>query len=773
MSFLFPRGAIRRAFTFVAVVAGTVMAASPQPRLAVAQMSSVQSKGRDLPSKKGERFVLEDFNNKVTRMDLGFNNFSGPVGLVESKRGVADLAIVERAVQDWCCRLAFDFGSPRLDGQYAGLYLSLFGPQEALMSFDGSGRQPSQPEKVPGFYLDTKDLFRGFRPWQGRSVERLRLSVKPQAESAITLRLELKDENGQVAYARHVLSGKEWQTVAVPLPLADERLLGRPASTVNWSRLKQLVLIVESQHIAEGVTNPTRGALLIDDIQLEDVDGVYPDLDRARGRPEYASAFLEHCERMCFLYFLDFACRDPRSGGLIQDRSMFGDLLSVGGAGFQLSAYVIGANNGYISREDSAARTLAILKLLHDAPQGPDRVGCIGHRGWFYHFLGIDGRRKQNFDFEATRETNEALNTVELSSIDTALCVCGVLSARAYFDAPSNSQEIEIRRLADQIYDRVDWPFMLDKATQQFLLGWKPREARDDVNPAFGRFKLPDDGKQGMFASKLVDHQERPATIDYYTDEGLLLALLACSAPNERFRLPPSVFFSMKREGGDFVKTYPGSLFTYQFGSCWLDTRALGSDHDPAGKVRRVNYFQNTRHAIRCGMEHAGMRANGRATAERHHWGLSACEGPFDRYFAEAAPCAALASNGDCEVARAERPLDSGTRTVYGIGCSVQHFPAESVAALWECQRIGLLNPRVGFADAYHLDIAEAARCLPEGEAQPLRRSGPWRSFCGFSIDVGPMLIALDNHQHGTIPKLLASDPRIRNTLKQLFPDSP
>ena len=58
--------------------------------------------------------------------------------------------------------------------------------------------------------------------------------------------------------------------------------------------------------------------------------------------------------------------------------------------------------------------------------RGRTRFGKIGYQGFFYHFLGPDGRRKQNFDFDATAETNEALNTVELSAIDTALALAGV-----------------------------------------------------------------------------------------------------------------------------------------------------------------------------------------------------------------------------------------------------------------------------------------------------------------------------------------------------------
>jgi len=83
-------------------------------------------------------------------------------------------------------------------------------------------------------------------------------------------------------------------------------------------------------------------------------------------------------------------------------------------------------------------------------------------------FLGPDGRRKQNFDFEET-EAKEHLNTVELSTIDTGLALMGALAAQSYFTGDA-AGEAEMRRLAQQIYDRVDWRFMLEPATNRFYL---------------------------------------------------------------------------------------------------------------------------------------------------------------------------------------------------------------------------------------------------------------------------------------------------------------
>ena len=87
------------------------------------------------------------------------------------------------------------------------------------------------------------------------------------------------------------------------------------------------------------------------------------------------------------------------------------------------------------------------LKTFLDGPQGTGASGTIGYKGWFYHFLDMQtGLRYMPFNSE-------------LSSIDTALLLAGVLYARQYFDR-ANAEETEIRAMADAIFNRVDWNWM-------------------------------------------------------------------------------------------------------------------------------------------------------------------------------------------------------------------------------------------------------------------------------------------------------------------------
>src|SRR5258706_5582458 len=72
----------------------------------------------------------------------------------------------------------------------------------------------------------------------------------------------------------------------------------------------------------------------------------------------YEKAFLDTLERRTFLYFWDLG---DTTRGLTPDRAPTHSFVSVGAVGFGLTAYPIGAERGYVSRERACRRTLATL----------------------------------------------------------------------------------------------------------------------------------------------------------------------------------------------------------------------------------------------------------------------------------------------------------------------------------------------------------------------------------------------------------------------------
>ncbi|MCI0623601.1 MAG: hypothetical protein L0387_18400 [Acidobacteria bacterium] len=158
-------------------------------------------------------------------------------------------------------------------------------------------------------------------------------------------------------------------------------------------------------------------------------------------------AFLEELERASFQYFWDQA--SPRTG-LVKDRAKVNgadprDVASIAATGFGLTAICIAEKRGFVSAEKARQRVLATLQFF--------RKRMLHQRGFFYHFVNV--------------HSGERVWRSEVSSVDTAILLCGVLTCRQHFQDP------EIRQLARQIYERVDWPWML-AGGKTLSHGWKP-----------------------------------------------------------------------------------------------------------------------------------------------------------------------------------------------------------------------------------------------------------------------------------------------------------
>ena len=145
-------------------------------------------------------------------------------------------------------------------------------------------------------------------------------------------------------------------------------------------------------------------------------------------------AFLDELERASFQFFWEQS--DPESG-LVKDRCHVRStdssvVASIASTGFGLTALCIGQMRGYISPSDARNRVSKTLRFLWES--------MPNHRGFFYHYANI--------------KTGERIWDSEVSSIDTAMLVCGVLTCRQYF------ARAEITRLADAILGRIEWTWL-------------------------------------------------------------------------------------------------------------------------------------------------------------------------------------------------------------------------------------------------------------------------------------------------------------------------
>ena len=244
---------------------------------------------------------------------------------------------------------------------------------------------------------------------------------------------------------------------------------------------------------------------------------------------------LDEIQRAAFDFFWNEA--GPATGQ-VKDRALANGndtrtVSSIAATGFGLTALCIGDARGYGRSDGIKERVRTTLRYL--ANQLPNE------RGFFYHFVDMNsGARVWN---------------CELSSVDTALLLCGVLTGRQYFSDP------EIQSLATTIYERVDWPWMLNRGPT-LSMGWKPESG---------------------FLSARWEHYS----------ELMLIYLLAIGSPThpiptqswEAWSRPQITYKGIEYISGD------DPLFTHQYSHAWFDFRNRRDAY--------ADYFQNSVKATR------------------------------------------------------------------------------------------------------------------------------------------------------------------------------
>ncbi|MDY0110643.1 MAG: glucoamylase family protein [Candidatus Krumholzibacteria bacterium] len=358
------------------------------------------------------------------------------------------------------------------------------------------------------------------------------------------------------------------------------------------------------------------------------------------GRSLTTAALLDSLQRTGFAYFWEQA--NP-TNGLIRDRSQPGSPCSIAAQGFGISAICIGIDHGWVSREAGRARILLGMQTLWNGPQGDAAFGTNGYRGLFYHFLDI----------------NSGLRawSSELSTIDTALLMAGVLDARQYFDT-DDPGDSELRALADSLYLRVDWDFMRSGGGA-IRMGWQP-------GTEFAGF--------GYW-------------IGY--NEAMILYLLALGSPT--YPVPEFTWaywvtgYQWQTHYGYSFVVFP-PLFGHQYSHCWVDFRNLWDDYM---QWRGITYFENSRRATLAQREYCIANPGGWAGYGPDTWGLTASDDP-DGYLAHGAPPA---------------QNDNGTITPTAPASSIAFAPEVAIPALhnlYDTYGDVLWGP-YGFKDAFNL----------------------------------------------------------------------
>jgi hypothetical protein len=241
-------------------------------------------------------------------------------------------------------------------------------------------------------------------------------------------------------------------------------------------------------------------------------------------------AFLNDLEHANFLFFQEQA---GASSGMVRDRAnvrtpVASVLSSIAATGFGLTAMCIGQYRNFISYADARDRVIATLRFLWSK--------LSNHRGFFYHWADMN--------------TGERLWDSEVSSVDTAILLCGVLTCRMHF------RHAEITRLALQIFERVEWTW-LSEDTPLLPHGWSP--------------------EIGFL----------PYRWDFYSE---LMMMYLLGMGSARYPLAPEGWDAWKRltfeyDGIRYIGSF-APLFIHQYSQAWFDFRGK--------RDKYANYFQNS-----------------------------------------------------------------------------------------------------------------------------------------------------------------------------------
>jgi hypothetical protein len=241
--------------------------------------------------------------------------------------------------------------------------------------------------------------------------------------------------------------------------------------------------------------------------------------------------FLDEIQRAIFLFFWEQA---SSTTGQVKDRAFAAGndtrtVSSIAATGFGLGALCIADQRGYMTSANIVARVEATLTFLLNQ--------VASQNGFFYHFVDMN--------------TGQRVSKSEVSSIDTAILMCGILTCRQHF------QDQQIVDLATQLYQRVNWPWMLNGGTT-FSMGWTP--------------------ENGFITTRW----------DTYSELMMLYLLAIGDTVNP---IPAGAWQAFARptltyQGFTYITNLSAPLFIHQYSHAWFDFRNQQDAY--------ANYFNNS-----------------------------------------------------------------------------------------------------------------------------------------------------------------------------------
>jgi hypothetical protein len=414
-------------------------------------------------------------------------------------------------------------------------------------------------------------------------------------------------------------------------------------------------------------------------------------------------AMLDSIQHKTLLFFLN---EHHPEWGIVKDRAAEWAPASIASTGFGIPSFAVGVERNWMTREQAAQITLNILDFLAGSVQSAD-TSASGYKGFYYHFLRLN--------------TGTRAWRCELSSVDTGLLMMGIIFARNYYNL-DNDVENRIRSQAAMILDRIDWNFMMMPDTGKYA---------NTISMAW----TPDRGLHNMGWSGY--------------NEALFLYILAAGSGMENAEQSYNSWLSTYKwqtpyEGLSHVAFPP--LFGHQFSQSFIDFRGIA---DVYMKEKGIDYFENSRRATYVQRQYAIDNPGGWVGYDSLCWGITACDGPTDKYNFGDKQFLGYAGRGTS--GPDYNYFDDGTVAPYGPLSSLPFAPEIVLPTIKSInEKYGeKIWGRYGYYDSFN----------PTAE---------WVDNDFVGIDEGPMLIMIENFRTGMIWNYVMKDPIIQKGLNRL-----
>jgi len=412
---------------------------------------------------------------------------------------------------------------------------------------------------------------------------------------------------------------------------------------------------------------------------------------------------LDSIQHKTFLFFLG---ESHPEWGIVKDRTLKTAPCSIAATGFGIPSLAVGVERNWISREKAAAITLSIMKFFLGSVQSTAK-DVTGYNGFYYHFLKMDtGGREWN---------------CELSSVDTGLLMMGIIFARNYYNQ-DNDVENQIRSLAAKLLERIDWNFMILPASSKYAytisMAWTPEKGLQDY---------------GWFG---------------YNEALFLYVLAAGSGMNNAEQSYKAWLKTYQWEtpykGLSHVAFPP--LFGHQFSQVFIDFRGLA---DTYMKEKGIDYFENSRRATYVQRKYAMDNPKGWIGYDSLCWGVTACDGPPDKYNFADKKFLGYAGRGTS--GPKNNYFDDGTIAPYAALSSLPFAPEIVLPTIRSMnKKFGhSLWGKYGYYDSFN-------------------QTAKWIDDDFLGIDEGPMLLMIENFRTGLVWNYVMKDPIIQKGLNRL-----